>query len=202
MKISDNTFFLHICPECFGTAVEEMNIFELSGDSETELLCRMDFCNTVTASIAKTAPCEYLISAECIYCGGTHRRHFTTAELWNTDYGELQCPITRRGIFFFGTDKEKLNRHGADTIVSLRQLMGNRDQQSDPVLLEMTAHIERIMAAGGLECANGCDKAQLTMSLKNDLLIIRCRQCGNSAVFEINKDNLVRLMNSEKIIIT
>ncbi len=202
MIVSGNTFFLHICPECFGASVDEVNIFELSGDSDIELRCGTDFCNEVTAYIAKTAPGEYLIAAKCVYCGGTHRRNFRTSELWNAEYGELECPITRRGILFFGADREKLNRHAADTIVSLRQLTDNTDQQSDPVLLEMTAHIERITAAGGLECANKCDKAQLTMCLKGNSIVISCGQCGNAAEFEINKDNLIRLMNSERIIIT
>ncbi|MGN0181355.1 MAG: hypothetical protein ACI4DP_02920 [Candidatus Ornithomonoglobus sp.] len=202
MDIPNNIFFLHICPECFGTAVDEVNIFELSGNTEKAFHCRTGFCSMVTANIVKAAPGEYLVSAQCVYCGGTHRRHLRTTELWNTDYKELKCPITRRGILFFGADKEKLNRHGADTIISLRQLMGNTDQQSDPVLLEMTAHIERIMAAGELKCANGCDKTQLTMKLKDNNLILRCRKCGNAVTFEINKDNLIRLMNAQKIIIT
>lgn len=202
MDIHDDTFFLHICPGCFGTAVDEVNIFELSGNSEREFHCRTGLCNKITSGIVKNAPGDYRIYAQCVYCGSTHRRHFRTTELWDAVYGELQCPITRRGIFFFGTDIKKLNSRGADTIISLRQLIGNTDQQSDPVLLEMTTHIERIMAAGALECENGCDKAQLTMTLKNNNLIIRCRGCGNKILFEINKDNLIRLMNAKKIIIT
>ncbi|MGN0162902.1 MAG: hypothetical protein ACI4EA_04870 [Candidatus Ornithomonoglobus sp.] len=202
MDIPDKTFVLHICPECFGTAVDDMNIFELSGNAGKEFHCRTGLCSAVTSGIEKTAPCQYRISAGCIYCGSTHRRNFRVGELWNAVYGEIQCPITRRGIFFFGTDKEKLNRHAADTIMSLRQLIGSTDQQSDPVLLEMTAHIERITADGELKCANGCDKTQLTMKLKKNNLIIMCRKCKNAVTFEINRDNLIRLMNAQKIVLT
>lgn len=72
--------------------------------------------------------------------------------------------------------------------------------QSDPLTDEVLLHITRLAKNGMLRCKNSAHNG-LAVSFSNGDIKAVCTECGAGVNYTINKDNLTRLMNTDKVII-
>ncbi len=71
---------------------------------------------------------------------------------------------------------------------------------SDTLTDEILLHITRLAKSGMIHCANSAHSG-LNVSCSGSVMTVKCTECGAGVNYTINKDNLTRLMNTDKVII-
>ena len=181
MVLELSTAFAMRCPTCGRLDVDQLNIFQLSGDQEVIFQCE---CGTRKAVIRRKGFRYVSVDYYCIMCDKEHSIVFPSNVFWSKKHlNSLLCLETDLNLGYFGSYKlinEELERQ-QEELNSMANELGF-DEFADPeVMLEILDYLHDIAATGGLYCE--CGSHNINIELFSDKLELSCNSC--SAVKQI-----------------
>lgn len=213
MEIVSDLYFAPICVGCSAAHTEKLNLFELSGGGQKVFRCSTPGCEMPTAAVQRLKNGNYTVSVSCRFCGEVHREIYRPAELWREGLDAVVCPETDMDAMIFGSrsymvpgypDEEQKKRlqKAIDKFNSKSDDVYN-DDEDDDFAEQMTFFAHKLIFEGRAECTCGnrdiFSAARISAGEKEQLKL-RCEICGKTVSFEVNHDNLLRLMNTNKLV--
>ncbi|MFW5991590.1 MAG: hypothetical protein ACOCQN_00165 [Halanaerobiaceae bacterium] len=195
MVIEKSTAFAMRCPTCGRLDVEQINIFQLSGDGEVVFRCD---CGTTKATIRKRGGSYISVNYYCIICDKPHSIVLPKNIFWSRKHlNTLHCLDTDLNLGYFGSYRlirEELERQ-QEELNSMANELGF-DEFADPeVMLEILDYLHDIAATGGLYCE--CGSHNINIELFSDKLELSCHHCNArlkiSAAKRADLDNIKKM---------
>lgn len=191
----------YICPFCSNISTKSISVFNFSGDKKVNLICPTHGCHEICASITPKNS-KYKIDIECPLCGGTHSYTVSKEAFWQKPLISYKCPASGIDTFFAG-ERHKVERAldeysdvYSDILEDFEEVM-----HDDPFNL-LYAMIERLHILQDkhlLSCV--CDSDDIDLDIENGNIVIRCAHCGRTKKLEVSEDSLLRILNTNAIII-
>ncbi|MCX7714908.1 MAG: hypothetical protein N2171_04180 [Clostridia bacterium] len=188
----------YICPECAQINIKRLNIFQFSGNRETVLECS-NSCGHVCVTI-KPFKAQYKIEAKCPICGGRHLFDIKKAVFWNSPFLSFKCPASGFDIYFLGN-----NKNVVAAVKEQEALFEELSEMTEKVIDEknllehMFGWIENMSNTGRMYCS--CGSRDISMDMKKDSIVLRCRSCGASKVMYPVDECVTFLINAKSIVL-
>ncbi len=192
------------CPDCGETTVEQINLFDFSGDSEIALACSCE-AECVTIAAAKN---QYQISVSCSACLDVHTFPISRKAFWNKELTAFYCPTAQIGIISVG-DQALVETEMNEQSAALEKLLGEMGLSplfnegnftSDEVMLQTIDRIHEIANGGNIFCT--CGSHDISFRVNYDNVELVCEQCDAVEVIAAaTEGDLLDIMRRSIIVI-
>ncbi|MEJ6951153.1 hypothetical protein [Natronospora cellulosivora (SeqCode)] len=184
------------CPTCGRLDnVNQLNIFQMSGDQKVTVLCE---CGAHKATIARKGSAYVAIDYYCIICDSMHSVVFPQKVFWSKNkLNSLFCLDTDLNLAYFGSYSlvnQELKRQQQE-LNSMANDLGFDEFVDPEVMLGILDYLHDIAALNGLYCE--CGSYHIDIDLFSDKLELSCNTCNTIRSIPASKksdlDNIKKL---------
>ena len=166
------------CPECSGTLRHDVNVFNISRESEG-FACS---CGRSGIKIDYSKG-RFKVEAQCMFCGGTHARQFSAGEMYSAPLLSIDCPSAGFGICFMGSPEEvgaalESVEEFISSVLSGYEI-GECFYNND-VLFDILASLYLLADGKNISCSCGGDQWELKLHYDRAELV--CKSCHASEI--------------------
>ncbi|ACL70552.1 hypothetical protein [Halothermothrix orenii] len=200
MVIEHSSAFAMRCPTCGRLEVNQLNIFQLSGNKTHRIKCQ---CGRQKVSFKRKGRKFISIKFYCIICDREHVTVIPRDEFFTKNHlNVLVCPNTELNLGYYGSYlllREELNRQ-QEELNSIANEMGFDDFNDPEIMLEVLDHLHDIAAEGSLFCE--CGSHDINIDLFSDKIQLLCNNCNSSLVVPAStREDVDLLKNKDEVII-
>lgn len=188
----------YICPHCSSITVRDINLFEISGNGPSALLCANGKCKYPAVSLS-TKKDKYAITVHCPICDEKHLYNIRKITFWHKDFFVLHCPESGFGVLFIGNDKQI-----RDEIADQERLINGLEEdftvgEELSVIFEAVEHINALAKNDNIFCS--CGSRNIAIEIDNDFITLFCRDCSAKRKIATDKDSLEQLLKLSTIVL-
>ncbi|MFW5999656.1 MAG: hypothetical protein ACOCQC_03230 [Halanaerobiaceae bacterium] len=200
MVLEFSTAFALRCPDCGHMDAEQINIFQLSGDSKYTVRCN---CGSEKGVISRCESGSISLVYYCLVCSSEHALVITPRRFWSGDrLFSLNCLETDLNLGYYGSYtrlNEKMARQKRD-LNSLASELGFDDFADPEVMLNILDRLHDIAEKSGLYCQ--CGSPDINIELFSDRINLVCGKCNNSYEVSASKpEDVNKLKMSDELIL-
>ncbi|MFW6029104.1 MAG: hypothetical protein ACOCRO_02495 [Halanaerobiales bacterium] len=178
MVLEKSTALAMRCPTCGRLKIDQLNIFQLSGNRVHEIYCD---CGSKKMSVQKKGSDHITLKYYCIICNHEHKAILPAQEFWSRNkVGSLLCHETKLNLGYYGPYeliKEKLKEQQKE-LDSMANDLGFDDFADPEVMLAILDYLHDIAAQGNLFCE--CGSHDINVDLSSDKIKLSCNNCGTT----------------------
>ena len=187
------TTIAYRCPECGSSVMSMVGVFALTADM-IRLKCP---CGGSELEIVYTKDKKIRLNVPCFACPTPHSFMISSQMFFEKDLFAMPCAYSGLDICFVGksekvqkameeAEEELLELLGDTEFSELANHRGEEKELSDPQILDIIYYVIReLEEENAISCA--ClDGGDYEADMKDDKLVIRCKQCGCKAEIPTN----------------
>lgn len=201
MVLELSTAFAMRCPVCGRLEVDQINIFQLSGNRKHTIYCE---CGSEKAIISRKGSSYLVMDYYCIICDYKHSIVIPKEKFWTKNHlNILGCLETDLSLGYYGPYKlikEELESQQRD-LASLADELGFDDFIDPELMLEVLDYLHDSAANSNLYCE--CGSHDINIELFSDKVELTCNNCQASLIIPAAyREDLVRLKMSDEIVLS
>ena len=200
MLVNLKKMVAYICPVCSNISSKYVSVFNFSGRDKLNLICPTHGCHENCVTINKKND-KYKIIVECPLCGGTHNYAISQDGFWHKKLMTYKCPAAGIDIFFIGDryEVEKTLDESSDIYSDIIDEFEFEEDAAFSILFSIIEQLHKLRDTNDIECM--CGSSNIDINVVNGNIILSCNKCGKTKVIEATEDTLMRLLNSNKVVI-
>ncbi|MBQ2810111.1 MAG: hypothetical protein IKA43_05455 [Clostridia bacterium] len=180
------TTLAYRCPCCGGVPTSMVGVFSLSGNL-FKLKCD---CGGSVMTVEKTSDGKMRLSVPCLVCNCSHSYLISSSVFFDSDIFVIPCSLSGVDICFIGksesveravdeSNRELLALLGEEDLEALRNQERNRDELSDPQVLEIVRYvINELNEENAIYCNCPEGHGEYNCDIYDDYVTVRCVKCG------------------------
>ncbi len=200
MILEKKTSLATRCSGCGRLEINQINIFQLSGQKELTYSCQ---CGRGKIDVVRDRG-EVHLTAYCLVCDRRHDLVVSDSRFWNIhNVSNLTCPRTGLNLGYYGGYallQQEVDRQQKE-LEMLADGLGF-DDFADPEIMLMALDILHDFAAGGdLICE--CGSSEVSIDLFSDFIQLTCQRCqGFLSLPAGDQEDVGRLRERETLLLT
>jgi predicted nucleic acid-binding Zn finger protein len=188
------------CPTCGRLDINQLNIFQLSGDIRHEIYCE---CGSHKMTVSKKRSDYIVVEYYCIICDYEHSVVLPGNKFWSKNHlSSLSCLETNLNLGYFGPYRliaEKLEKQ-QEELDSMADELGYDDFSDPELILAILDYLHDIAANGNLFCE--CGSHDINIDLSSEKVKLICNNCRASYVVPVNsRKELDRLKKLDELVL-
>ncbi len=200
MVLELSTAFAMRCPVCGRLEIDQINIFQLSGDKKYTIHCD---CGSEKAIIARKGSKHIAMNYYCIICDCKHSIVIPKVKFWSKNrFNTLLCHETDLKLGYYGSYKllnRELERQQKD-LDSMANELGFDDFIDPELMLAVLDYLHDTAADSNLYCE--CGSHDINIELFSNRVELACNNCQASLIIPVScKEDLVGLKMSDEIVL-
>lgn len=194
------TSIAYVCPYCSSITVKDLTVFNLSSDEQNSYFCAGETaCGAICITITPKKN-TYEIIVSCPICEDTHIFNIKKERFWQKDKPiVLKCPETGLGILFIGNHDSvyELIFEQENSILQETQSYGSNDDMT--LLFSIVEEINNLAKKELISCS--CESRKISIGIDSDVIVLSCRDCGNSKEIPVTESELTALLKASAIVL-
>ena len=188
------------CPTCGRLNIDQLNIFQLSGDTRHKIFCE---CGSHKMTVSKKGADHIVVEYYCIICDHEHSAMLSANKFWSKNHlSSLVCLETKLNLGYYGPYmliNEKLEKQQED-LNSMADELGYDDFSDPELILAILDYLHDIAANGGLFCE--CGSHDISIDLSSEKVKLICNNCQATYVVPVSsRKDLDRLKKLDELVL-
>ena len=188
------------CPICGRLNIDQLNIFQLSGDTRHKIYCE---CGSHKMTVSKKGADYIVVEYYCIICDYEHSVLLSGNKFWSKRHlSSLVCLETNLNLGYYGSYElinDKLQKQ-QEELDSMADELGFNDFSDPELILAILDYLHDIAANGNLYCE--CGSHDISIDLSSERVKLICNKCQASYVVPVtSRKDLDKLKKLDHLVL-